>query len=254
MAVVTGASRGIGRATALALGREGASVVAVGRDAAALESLAGELREMGGGVLPVVCDVSRKAEVDRLAEAAYREYPAVHLLVNNAAEYPVTPFLEMTEEQWDAVLDINLKGPFLVSQAFALRMVARGAGGKIVNVSSCAAVVARPGIAHYASSKAGLNQLTKVLAVELAPYGIAVNAVSPGLIGTERVKQLSVTTSAEHETKMSRIPMARMGSPKEMAAAIMFLLGEGSSYVTGSVLFADGGYSCGIPSYGGSEK
>ena len=116
------------------------------------------------------------------------------------------------------------------------------------------AVVGRPGISHYASSKAGLNQLTKVLALELAPHGIAVNAVSPGLISTEQVERLAVASAAEHQTKMSRIPMARMGSPEEMAAAILFLLGEGSSYMTGSVLFADGGYSCGIVSYGGGAK
>jgi NAD(P)-dependent dehydrogenase (short-subunit alcohol dehydrogenase family) len=249
VAVVTGASRGIGRATALALARQGASVVVSGRDVTALESLAGELRDTGMRAQTVVCDVSRKIEVERLAEAAYAEFSAVDFLVNNAGHYPVTPLLDMSEEEWDAVMDTNLKGPFLCSQAFARRMVSQGKGGKIVNVSSTASVVARPGTAHYGSSKAGLNQLTRVLAVELAPHGIAVNAVCPGLISTDRVQELAVRSPEEHQTKLGRIPVARLGAPEEMASAILFLLSDEASYFAGSVIFADGGYSCGIPSY-----
>jgi 3-oxoacyl-[acyl-carrier protein] reductase len=111
-------------------------------------------------------------------------------------------------------------------------------------------MVARPGCAHYSSSKAGLNQLTRVLAVELAPHSISVNALCPGLIGTDRVQQLSRVNVAEHQTKLARIPMARLGAPEEIAAAILFLLSDEASYFTGSVQYADGGYTCGIPSYG----
>ena len=250
VAVVTGASRGIGRATALALGREGASLVLVGRDAQSLQSAEKELSRLGSRAVVVVADVTRRAEVEQLTREAYREFEAVHLLVNNAGVYPVTPFLEMAEEEWDAVLDTNLKGVFLTTQAIARRMVEQGVAGRIVNVSSTSSLVARPGCAHYATSKAGLNQLTRVLAVELAPHSITVNALCPGLIGTDRVQQLSQINVAEHQTKLARIPMARLGSPEEIAAGILFLLSDEASYFTGSVLYADGGYTCGIPSYG----
>jgi 3-oxoacyl-[acyl-carrier protein] reductase len=250
VAVVTGASRGIGRATALALGKAGASVVLVGRDAQRLRSAEQELSRLGSRAVVVVADITRRAEVERLTREAYREFKAVHLLVNNAGVYPVTPFLEMAEAEWDAVLDTNLKGVFLTTQAIARRMVAQRVAGRIVNVSSTSSLVARPGCAHYATSKAGLNQLTRVLAVELAPHAITVNALCPGLIGTDRVQELSRINVAEHQTKLARIPMARLGTPEEIAAGILFLLSDEASYFTGSVLYADGGYTCGIPSYG----
>jgi 3-oxoacyl-[acyl-carrier protein] reductase len=250
VAVVTGASRGIGRATALALGKAGASVVLVGRDAQRLRSAEQELSRLGSRAVVVVADITRRAEVERLTREAYREFKAVHLLVNNAGVYPVTPFLEMAEAEWDAVLDTNLKGVFLTTQAIARRMVAQRVAGRIVNVSSTSSLVARPGCAHYATSKAGLNQLTRVLAVELAPHAITVNALCPGLIGTDRVQELSRINVAEHQTKLARIPMARLGTPEEIAAGILFLLSDEASYFTGSVHYADGGYTCGIPSYG----
>jgi 3-oxoacyl-[acyl-carrier protein] reductase len=250
VAVVTGASRGIGRATALALGREGASLVLVDRDAQSLRSAEEELAGLGSRAAVIVADVTRRADVDRLTQEAHREFEAVHLLVNNAGIYPVTPFLEMAEEEWDAVLDTNLKGVFLTTQAIARRMISQGVAGRIVNVSSTSSVVARPGCAHYATSKAGLNQLTRVLAVELAPHAITVNALCPGVIATDRVQELSRINVAEHHTKLARIPMARLGTPEEIADAVLFLLSDEASYFTGSVLYADGGYTCGIPSYG----
>ena len=253
VAVVTGASRGIGRATALALGREGASVVLVGRDTQSLRSAERELARLGSRAMVVVADVTRRADVKRLSREAYRRFETVHLLVNNAGIYPVTPFLEMAEEEWDAVLDTNLKGVFLATQAIARRMVEQGVAGRVVNVSSTSSLVARPGCAHYATSKAGLNQLTRVLAVELAPHAITVNALCPGLIGTDRVQELSRINVAEHQTKLARIPMARLGTPEEIAAGILFLLSDEASYFTGSVLYADGGYTCGIPSYGPAQ-
>ena len=250
VAIVTGASRGIGRATALALAREGAWLVLVGRDERSLRSAEQEVARHGGRVAVIVADVTRRADVERLTEEAYREFKIIHLLVNNAGVYPVTPFLEMTEEEWDAVLDTNLKAVFLTTQAIARRMVAQGVAGRIVNVSSTASLVARPGCAHYSSSKAGLNQLTRVLAIELAPDSITVNALCPGVIATDRVQALAQTNSAEHQTKLVRIPMTRLGTPEEIAAPILFLLSDEASYFTGSVLYADGGYTCGIPNYG----
>jgi NAD(P)-dependent dehydrogenase (short-subunit alcohol dehydrogenase family) len=256
VAVITGASRGIGKAVALALAREAASLVLAGRDAGSLKATFDAVTALGASAATVTCDVRKRRDVERLAEFAYKKMGSVHCLVNNAGQYPVTSLFEMTEEEWDEVVDTNLKGPFLCAQAFSRRMVTQKVAGKIVNISSTSSQVARPGCAHYCASKAGLNQLTRVLAVELAPHGIAVNAVCPGLIGTERVFALAQDPKnvAEHQTKLGRIPLARLGTPEEIAAAVLFLLSEEASYFTGSLLFADGGYTCGIASYSTSPK
>jgi NAD(P)-dependent dehydrogenase (short-subunit alcohol dehydrogenase family) len=251
VAVITGASRGIGRAVALALARENASLVLADRDAGSLQGTFDAVTSQGVRAVTMVCDVRRRGDVERLAEVAYREMESVHCLVCNAGLYPVTPLFEMAEEEWDEVIDTNLKGPFLCAQAFGRRMVSQAVAGRIVNISSTSSQVARPGCAHYCSSKAGLNQLTRVLAVELAPHGISVNAVCPGLIATERLLASAADPKnvAEHQTKLSRIPLSRMGAPEEIATAVLFLLSEEASYFTGSLVFADGGYTCGIASY-----
>ncbi len=251
VAVVTGASRGIGKAVAMALGKEGASVVLAGRDAEALKATARELAAVDARCLWTTCDVRHRAEVESLADLAYREMGKVHFLVNNAGLYPVTPLFELSEEEWDAVIDTNLKGPFLCAQAIARRMVDQGVAGRIVNVSSTSSQIARPGIAHYGSSKAALSQLTRILAVELAPYRIAVNAVCPGVIGTERLLESAEKPEnvAEHRAKLARTPLGRVGTPREIASAVLFLLSDEASYCTGATLFADGGYTLGITSY-----
>jgi len=250
-AVVTGASRGIGKAVALALGKEGASVVLAGRDVEGLKGTAAELAAMDARGVWTTCDVRQRAEVEKLAELAFRELGTVHFLVNNAGLYPVTPFFELSEEEWDLVIDTNLKGPFLCTQAIARRMVDQGVAGRIVNISSTSSQIARPGIAHYGASKAALSQLTRILAVELAPHGIAVNAVCPGVIGTERLLESAEKPEnlAEHQAKLARTPLGRVGTPQEIASAVLFLLSDEASYCTGATLFADGGYTLGITSY-----
>jgi NAD(P)-dependent dehydrogenase (short-subunit alcohol dehydrogenase family) len=150
------------------------------------------------------------------------------------------------------VMAVNLRGPFLVTQVVARHMIADGGGGSIVNISSTSSRLARPGIAHYGASKAGLNQLTAVAAVELAPHGIRVNAILPGVIGTERVEATAVESDdarAEHAAKLARIPLARVGEPAEVVGVALFLLSPESSYCTGALFTADGGFTLGIPHY-----
>ena len=163
----------------------------------------------------------------------------------------MTPVLDLSVEEWDQVLGLNLRAPFLLSRGFARRLIAAKRSGAIVNISSTASVLARPGIAHYGSSKAALNQFTRVLAVELAPHGIRVNAVLPGVIETETVKAALSTPEAKAEmnTKLSRIPMGRLGSPEEVAQLATFLLSAEASYSTGGLFTADGGFSLGIARY-----
>jgi NAD(P)-dependent dehydrogenase (short-subunit alcohol dehydrogenase family) len=152
--------------------------------------------------------------------------------------------------EWDAVLAVNLRAPFLLTQVVARGMIADGDGGSIVNVSSTASRLARPGIAHYGASKAALNQLTAVTAVELAPHGIRVNAVLPGVVGTERVHANAASGAGrlEHETKLARIPLARLAEPAEIVSVIVFLLSPEAAYCTGALFTVDGGFTLGIPS------
>ncbi|KPK88797.1 MAG: hypothetical protein AMJ94_14080 [Deltaproteobacteria bacterium SM23_61] len=251
--MVTGASRGIGAAITHMLLNCGARVAACARGREGLERLSADAgRSQEDRLFTFPCDVSRAEQAAAFVAAAIRRFGEPHGLVNNAGLYPVKNFLELDEEEWDRVLGVNLKGPFLLTQAVARVMIERKVRGRIVNVSSTASLVSRPGIAHYATSKAGLNMLTKVLAVELAPFGIRVNGVLPGLIETETVVSGLSEAGArqEHEAKLARIPFREPGRPEDISEAILYLLSEKSRYCTGALLVVDGGYSLGIPSYG----
>ncbi|MCP5157455.1 MAG: SDR family oxidoreductase [Ectothiorhodospiraceae bacterium] len=243
--LVTGAGGGIGSEIARALVGAGARVVLHDRDWDALGAIASDLGAMG-----VVGDLTDAASVDAVAEQAWAAHEGLEGLVNCAGIYPVTPFLEMSAAEWDAVLGLNLRAPFLLTQAVARRMVAAGIPGRVVNITSTAATLCRPGVAHYGASKAGLQQLTRVLALELAPHGIRVNAVAPGVIATPRVMaHASGDGAAEHVAKLARIPLAREGRMDELVGPVLLMLGPASSYCTGSVLLADGGLTLGIPTY-----
>ncbi len=249
--LVTGAGSGIGRALAARLAAEGARVVLADRAADAAEAVAAEIGAGGAEALAVAADVRRKADIDAMIAAVEKAFGRIDALVSCAGIYPNTPLFSLSEAEWDEVLDTNLKAPFLCAQAAARSMIAKQVPGRIVNVSSTASVLARPGIAHYGASKAGLNQLTRVLAVELAPHGILVNAVCPGVIETERVLEQAATPEgrAEAETKRARIPLGRFGSPDDVVSLILYLLSPEAGYCTGGLFTVDGGFTLGISTY-----
>ncbi len=252
VALITGGSQGIGKAIAKEIGTYGAKVVICSRSSKSVDAASRHLKDLGVEAMGMSCDVSSKQEIDALVDKTIAQYGRIDFLVNNAGLYPVTNFLEMTEEQWDQVIDTNLKGTFMCSQRVAQTMVAAGRGGAIVNIGSTSSWIARPGVAHYSSSKAAVNLLTKVMAVELAPYGIRVNALCPGVIGTETTLDTAANTpeaGREFATKVKRIPLGRVGTPEEIAKAAVFLLSPDASYFTASVIYEDGGYTAGISSY-----
>ncbi len=249
--VVTGASLGIGKALSLMLLERGAKVVAGSRSEKKLEALRTSAGRWHDSLFTTTCDVSRQDDVEAMVAAGVKRFGRIDALVNNAGLYPVTPLLDLSEQEWDQVLDTNLKGPFMCSKAVAREMIARGIKGHIVNIGSTASLIARPGTVHYASSKGGLNMLTKVLAIELAPHGIRVNCVVPGVIMTEGLQAViqNPANVAEHRTKMARIPLGHEGDSGDIAKAALHFMSDESDYTTGALLVVDGGYSLGISAY-----
>jgi len=244
VAVVTGAASGIGRELVLAMTESGARVLAVDRDGRGLKDTC----SLAGGVAqPLVLDLLEDGAGEKVIEGAVDAFGGIDVLVNCAGVFPSSPALELDVKEWDLVLGLNLRAPFLLSQAAARYMVGRGKGGNIVNVASAAGAIARPGVAHYCASKAGLIMLTRVLAIEWAEHDIRVNAVAPGLVETPGVEDLLRTEEGrqEHEQKLAKIPLARTGKPREIAETVIFLASDAASFVTGHALFVDGGYSAG---------
>lgn len=239
-AVITGAAQGIGAACARRLASDGMAVALWDVDAARGEALAAELRGAGANATFVRCDVSKKSEVEAALAATLRSLPRIDALVNNAGIFKAADFLDITEADWDAVIGVNLKGAFLVAQAVARHMAAAG-GGCIVNMSSVNGVMAIPSIASYNVSKGGVDQLTRVMALALADRGIRVNAVAPGTIATELAKNAVLGSEEAKARIMSRTPMRRLGEPEEIAEVVAFLLSDASSYLTGEIVYADGG-------------
>lgn len=253
VAVVTGAAAGLGCRMALDFASEGASVVAVDRDEEGVEETRALLGPDNSSSLSA--DLLQDGSAEKIVGAAVDAFGGLDILVNCAGIFPTSPALEISVGQWDAVLGTNLRAPFLISQAAARWMVDRGRPGmvdwgrpgNVVNIASSAAAVARPGIAHYCASKAGLVMLTKALAVEWAEHGIRVNAVAPGLVETPGVEELLRTEEgrAEHQRKVARIPMSRPAGAREVSEAVLFLASDAAAFVMGETLFVDGGYSAG---------
>ena len=241
VALVTGAAQGIGYACAEALGREGAKVLAADVNAQAGKAALERLRAAGIESEFVACDVSKKADVIAAVDAAVEKLGALDVLVANAGVVHAAEFLDLEEADFDRVLAVNLKGIFLAGQAAARRMVEQGRGGAIVNMSSVNAVMAIPNQVPYVVSKGAINQLTKVMALALAPHRIRVNGIGPGTILTELAKT-AVLGNREAERKiLSRTPLGRMGEPAEIARVAVFLASEDSSYLTGQTIYPDGG-------------
>ena len=247
VAVVTGAASGIGREIVRVLSTAGVRIVAADRDGRGMEKTCSSIEDEEA--LPLTVDLMENGAEEVIVERTVNTFGSLDALINCAGVFPTSPALKLANEEWDRVLGINLRVPFLCSQAAARWMVGERRPGNIVNIPSAAGSIARPGIAHYATSKAALIMLTKVLALEWAEHDIRVNAVAPGLVETPGVSALLGTEEGrkEHLRKLDKIPMYRTGEPREIADAIVFLASENSSFVTGHTLFVDGGYSAGHP-------
>jgi glucose 1-dehydrogenase len=238
VALVTGAAQGIGLACAELFLREGARVLLADVNE---ERGRAEAQRLGAGVAFARCDVSRKDQVDAAVASAVTHFGRLDILVANAGIVHAAEFLDLEEGDFDRVIAVNLKGIFLAGQAAARQMVKQRSGGAIVNMSSVNAVLAIPNQVPYVVSKGGINQLTKVMAVSLAPHGIRVNAVGPGTVLTE-LARTAVLGNKEAERKiLSRTPLGRMGEPSEIAAAALFLASDDASYMTGQAIYPDGG-------------
>ena len=240
VAIVTGASQGIGAACAERLSHDGAAVALWDVDAARGRALAASLVARGRRAIYQHCNVAIKAEVDAALAATLAAFGRVDALINNPGIFKAADFLDITEADWDAVIDVNLKGAFLVGQAVARAMTTSG-GGAIVNMSSVNGMMAIPSIASYNASKGGVNQLTRVMALALADHKIRVNAVGPGTIATELAKNAVLGSDEAKARIMSRTPMKRLGEPSKIADVCAFLVSSASSYMTGEIVYIDGG-------------
>ena len=251
VALVTGASSGIGRASALALAMQGAKVAVCARRLDKLEALAAEINALGKSLpagrqeaIAIQMDVTKKADIDAAVAKTIAAFGRLDILLNNAGVAEFASFLDMTEEQWDKTLDTNVKGYFLVAQA-AVREMVKNKSGRIINIASIASGgvgVGFPSIAQYCASKGAVVAMTEALADELAPMGILVNAIGPGVIESEMTEGI-LKDPKQAEVMLARAPLKRAGKPEEIAAAVVYLASDEASYTTGTTLYIDGGWT-----------
>ncbi len=235
--IVTGSSRGIGKATALAFSREGANVVITSRKKKDCDEVVREINDSGRTCLAVACDVSKSSDIGNLVKQTLRKFGKIDIIVNNAGIFWMKPIESITEKDWEEMIHINLKGPFLLCRAVS-RHLKKGAA--IVNIASVLGQVGSEMATAYCAAKGGLITFTKSLALELAPRNIRVNAVAPGPIKTAMLAGLDKDPKAKKEF-LEWVPLGRFGEPEEIANAVLFLASDEASYVTGHVLVVDGG-------------
>jgi 3-oxoacyl-[acyl-carrier protein] reductase len=243
VAIITGSRRGMGKSHALLLAKAGAKVVISDISEEECQKVVDEIKKNKGEAIAVKCDVTKKAEVEKMVKTAIDKWGKIDILINNAGICQFKPFLELTEEEWDRTLDINLKGYFLCAQAAAKEMIKKKSG-VIINIASVEMGQVgggMPAIVHYCASKGGVVAMTEALAVEFAPYNIRVNAISPGAIETPMAGAAKQDPKLLEAT-LARIPMHRMGQPEEVSNLVLFLASDASSYMTGSTVVIDGGW------------
>lgn len=245
VALVTGGGRGIGRGVALALARQGADVaIDYVSDAKDAQAVVKEVQALGRKAVAVEADVAKRGEVEAMVAAVVKGLGRLDILVNNAGILTAEPFLAMREETFDRVVEVNLKGEFLVAQAVARHLVQQKSGGRIINIASIASGqvgVGFAGIAHYTASKGGVIALTESIALELAAHGITCNAIAPGAIETDMSKG-SLATPQGRSGMLQRIPVGRIGQPADIGAMAAFLASDEASYCTGATFYVDGGW------------
>ncbi len=237
VAIITGAGRGIGRVIALTLAEQGANVLINDVDEESAQRVAAEIEQHGHESLAFVADVTDEAQIERMVQAALDKWGRVDILVNNAGITRDNLLVRMKEDQWDAVLDVNLKGAFICSKVVARPMM-KARGGRIINIASVVGLIGNVGQANYSAAKGGLIALTKTTARELAGRGITCNAVAPGFIETAMTQQLS---EEAREALLGQVPLARPGTAEDVAAVVAFLASSEAEYITGQVINVDGG-------------
>ncbi|WP_374118778.1 3-oxoacyl-ACP reductase FabG [Allokutzneria sp. A3M-2-11 16] len=243
VAMVTGAARGIGAATARTLAAQGATIAVIDLDESACAETVDAITSAGGKAIGIGADVSERAAVEAAVDRVVAELGGLHILVNNAGVIRDNMLFKMTDDDWDTVMNVHLRGAFLCSQAAQKHMVEQR-HGKIVNLSSTSALGNR-GQANYSAAKAGVQGFTKTLAIELGPFGINVNAVAPGFIATDMTaataSRIGMEFDAFQKAIADAVPLRRIGQPEDIANAVAFLVGDGASFITGQVLYVDGG-------------
>jgi NAD(P)-dependent dehydrogenase (short-subunit alcohol dehydrogenase family) len=242
VALITGASQGIGKGIALTFAKEGADIIAVSRSITDDNSLVASIRDLGRRVITIGADVKSREQVEAMIERGWSEMGPIDILVNNAGIETIVPFLELTDQQWSDVTDINLRGPWMCSQVFCRRVIAAKRPGVVVNIGSIQAAKVLPGRTHYAPTKLGLEALTRNMSAEVAPLGIRVNCVHPGLIETPMVDWVLKNPEILPHV-LAQISLGRPGQPVEIGTVVAFVASDEASYMTGQSFHVDGGWA-----------
>ncbi|OGP71780.1 MAG: hypothetical protein A2W09_02895 [Deltaproteobacteria bacterium RBG_16_50_11] len=246
VAMVTGATGGIGHAASLTFAHAGADLALLDLEGTPLKNLVEKIKAMGRQAIGLAADVTKKEQVERAVEQVVKRFGRIDVLFNNAGIGARQPFVEVTEETWDRIIAVNLKGAFLVAQSVARKMVEKRKG-VIVNTASIVSFVGRNNVSAYGASKAGVGIMTKIMAMELASYGIRVNSIAPGMIHTPFTATfLEADNGLRMKSIGSTIPLKRVGEPEDIVGAILFLASSASAYITGATILIDGGWTAGV--------